>query len=265
LCDAVWINPSPRPTEIALFYQDYYTHTENVKEHRFLRHIYPHPIAARAAKARLGQPIPKGIPTGSVLEVGCGNGEKLAQLQKMGWKVTGQEIDPVAADLASKRSGANVLVGPLESCDFAGETFDLVLSSHVIEHVFDPIAFLETIRSLTSRGGASIHYTPNTRSLSYLVTRSYWRGLEPPRHLVLLGPKSARACFLAAGFVDIQISTRGAGGGNVIAASIAPHSKGAFGRALTLAGQLLEDASFLLGRNRHWEMLVVATSPSGPV
>ena len=41
-----------------------------------------------------------GSTRGNLLDVGSGNGEIIASLQKQGWQVTGVEPDPEAANLA---------------------------------------------------------------------------------------------------------------------------------------------------------------------
>ncbi len=41
--------------------------------------------------------------TGRMLEVGCGNGERLVKFRELGWQVEGQELDSVAADIAKKK------------------------------------------------------------------------------------------------------------------------------------------------------------------
>ncbi len=87
----------------------------------------------------------------SVVDVGCGNGANLAALQtalKID-DVTGIDISPEAIAVAQKRVRGSFHVMDLSASPASlDRTFDLVLSSQVIEHLEDDDAFLTRLRAM---------------------------------------------------------------------------------------------------------------------
>ena len=81
----------------------------------------------------------------------------------------------------------------------AGEGFDAVVLDNVLEHVPDPVATLRRAWSLVRAAGRLIVLTPNAASYGHARFGARWRGLEPPRHLVLFTPISFAAAALRAG------------------------------------------------------------------
>ncbi len=258
-CDSRWLPRRPSDREIAGLYANYHTHTSSSSGGRW---YWPHPLAAQAVKNRERNLVPATLAPGRVLEIGCGDGKNLLQLQRRGWDVVGQEIDGVAGQRAAKLLGRPVHIGNLDECGLEDSRFDLVLTSHVLEHVPSPSLLARFAFSVLRPGGLFVNYTPNANAQMFRVLGARWRALEPPRHLVLLGPKSAELVLADAGFRDVEVSTIGAGGGWVYADSVAPTGRGLRRAALTFFGQLGEDVAPLWGKHRHWELRVVGRRPS---
>ena len=119
------------------------------------------------------------------LEVGCGNGQFLRKLQWVGWKGRGVELDPDAAAEARRLSGCQILDGDFRSIKLDQGSYELVVLSHVFEHLDDPHGSLARIEELLSLEGRAVLIYPNPRSLGALILRERWFPWEPPRHLVL--------------------------------------------------------------------------------
>jgi 2-polyprenyl-3-methyl-5-hydroxy-6-metoxy-1,4-benzoquinol methylase len=88
-----------------------------------------------------------------VLDIGCGNGTLARQLADAGFKVVGVDWDPKAVSLAAER----VPEGSFSVCRFTDEPpttdFDLVVSTEVVEHLFDPNELLQfAFRALIPNG-----------------------------------------------------------------------------------------------------------------
>jgi len=135
-----------------------------------------------------------GAQRGKLLDLGCGNGRFLALMRDAGWEVRGIEPDPAAAKVAQEQFGIPVIVGTLEDAELPGESFDAITLSHVIEHVHDPIALLSECRRVLKPEGRAVIVTPNIRSLGHQKFGSSWRGLEPPRHLLIFSLTALRVC-----------------------------------------------------------------------
>jgi len=74
----------------------------------------------------------------------------------------------------------------------------------VVEHASDPILVLEHCFRLLKPGGKLWLETPNIDSRGRLRFQSNWRGLEPPRHLVLFNRQSLHAALKQVGFTDVK-------------------------------------------------------------
>ena len=100
------------------------------------------------------------IPTGLVIEVGCGAGEILVQLAKQldtGSVLKGYDISPHAIEIAAKKETERLrfFVGDFTITNH--EKADLILVIDVIEHVDDIYSFL---RKLRSKGSNFLFHIP---------------------------------------------------------------------------------------------------------
>ncbi|MBD3760008.1 bifunctional 2-polyprenyl-6-hydroxyphenol methylase/3-demethylubiquinol 3-O-methyltransferase UbiG [Rhizorhabdus sp.] len=113
-------------------------------------------------------------------DVGCGAGLLAEPLARMGAVVTGIDAAPenvAVAKLHAEKQGLAIdyRAGGVEA--LAGETFDLVTSMEVIEHVADPSAFVAALADLLAPGGIMILSTPNRTPLSKLALITVGEGL----------------------------------------------------------------------------------------
>ena len=74
-----------------------------------------------------------------ILEIGFGSGQLLARMAKKGGRCTGMEISRNAIDSFKKRRSqrVNLVLGALPNLPFCSSKFNLVVISHVLEHVQD--------------------------------------------------------------------------------------------------------------------------------
>ena len=106
------------------------------------------------------------------LDMGCGAGLLAEPLARMGGAVTA--VDAAAESIAvaqvhADRRGLTIdyRAGGIEAV--AGETFDLVCSLEVVEHVADPRAFVAGLVAAVAPGGLLVMSTPNRTWLSRLA------------------------------------------------------------------------------------------------
>jgi SAM-dependent methyltransferase len=100
----------------------------------------------------------------SVLSVGCGAAVTEGELVRLGKRVTGIEINPVAAEIARRR-GVDVLVGDAGAVteQLRDRRFDCLLYGDVLEHLPDPLSLLRCHEPLLSSGGVVVISVPNFR------------------------------------------------------------------------------------------------------
>ena len=83
-----------------------------------------------------------------LLDLGCGRGDFLKTLLEEGYCATGLDFDHRCAEMAN--NFGNVKVGRIEDVDtiFRKERFDMVVLSHVLEHLKNPADAIEKVKSL---------------------------------------------------------------------------------------------------------------------
>lgn len=226
-CGFVWISPTPSAKTLQLAYSNYYTHTDFsepglirrfynrcrigylvsnfgypknlAKPHeKFVGHLMallPHRRAAFDASI-LWLPW---IANGKVLEIGCGNGDRLALLKQLGWKTQGIEPDPSAAKIAQLQR-LEIINRPFETGLLKAAEFDAILLCHVIEHLPQPEETLRECFRLLKPGGILILLTPNTQSLGHQKFGRDWLHLDPPRHLYLFNQENLSSLLKKTGF-----------------------------------------------------------------
>ncbi len=95
-----------------------------------------------------------------ILDVGCGLGTYVEQFRRYTKDVHGVDVDPEKVAKASETL-PNIQVSPAEHLPFPDQTFDVVFSNEVIEHVQDDrLAVAEAVR-VTKDGGHVVIYAPN--------------------------------------------------------------------------------------------------------
>jgi len=227
-CGLVWLDPMPAEEDIEQFYETYYTHQDKAPPNNYLRGAYRRLAAGYTASrygyrsnggSRLDQILGRLIyllpgrradldarvfflksqSGGRLLEVGCGGGAILNSLQKLGWATEGLDFDPNSIRNAQAK-GLKVHLGGLEQQEYPDNTFDVIVMSHVIEHVPDPLALLRECLRIVKLGGKVVTITPNANSWGHHLYGVDWRGLEPPRHLHIFTQKSLTKIALMAGF-----------------------------------------------------------------
>ncbi len=235
-CGAAHLDPRPTPASIGRAYGHYYTHGE--PERQFLvpgdrpdlrvkralhlsfynrrfghRHRDALPFGwsliavSRWRSARAGQYIrhlPGPAPGARLLDAGCGDGGFLRVARALGYEGIGLEFDPAAAAVA-RAQGFTVHEGVLEEVPIAPASVDQVTLRHVVEHLHEPVAVLSRLCGALKPGGRIWLQTPNVDSRGARRYGADWRGLEPPRHLVLFGERSLRLALERAGFERIAL------------------------------------------------------------
>jgi SAM-dependent methyltransferase len=150
-----------------------------------------------------------------VLDVGCATGALLAFLRDRGWRTAGAEISP-SADYARAERGLDVRRQTLEDCRFPPETFDLVVASHLIEHLNDPGAFFREARRVMRPDARLLLTTPNIGGFQARLMGSQWRSAIFD-HLYLFSKCTIAAMLKKNGFIAEGAYTWGG-----LAAGIAP-------------------------------------------
>jgi len=239
-CNVAYLSPRPKESSIHLAYNCYYTHSSgshsikkekislllknlknslyNVKYKKkaslkdYLLYsivfiIFPIYLFLDSKIRHIGALDTK---KNKLLDIGCGNGDYLAFAKSLGWDVTGIDLDSNAVDVALSK-GLNARVGDVFSLK-NDEMFDAITLSHVIEHVYNPNELIQQCYDHLNPGGKLWLETPNINSIGLNVYKEYWRGLEPPRHLILYNRAALNSLLIKSGFHTVKSKTHALSG-----------------------------------------------------
>ena len=136
-----------------------------------------------------------------VLDIGCGGGGFVATLKAEGRELYGIDPDPRSIAAAVAR-GVTVYEGTAEDLPEAvrGQTFDLVIFSHALEHCPDPSLAIRNACSLVAPGGRFYCVVPNCGSIYFQTFAEISEMLDVPRHLYFFTPDALKKLLEANGF-----------------------------------------------------------------
>jgi SAM-dependent methyltransferase len=204
-CRFVFLNPQPSEEELYSFYpQEYYAPI--VDEFRaFVSPVMGFDRAKEVARLKAA---------GTLLDIGCGLGGFLQQMQKNGWQVHGIDMSAEACSQTAAKIGQDPsLIGTgrsaLSGQVFQGDIFsvslplgyyDCITLWHVIEHVFEPQKVLRRIAELLKEDGVVVICCPNFDSWNRMLFKGSWYPLSAPHHLWHFTYKTLVSLLASGGF-----------------------------------------------------------------
>ncbi|MEJ0043059.1 MAG: class I SAM-dependent methyltransferase [Rhizomicrobium sp.] len=162
------------------------------------------PEAARAAPPgnltrRLLTLAQARAPKGMVYEVGCATGYHLAHFRRAGWQVGGCDPSPKAVAQAGEIFGIEIDCGMDADALPRRSGLGVVLFSHVLEHMTDPIAALRLAHDALAEDGVVLLEVP-CATAPHLVAPG-WFTLE---HLHYFSQHALTNLLAAAGFAPLE-------------------------------------------------------------
>lgn len=143
-----------------------------------------------------------GLSGGSLLEVGTGYGFFLDEAKDRFARREGTELSPPAAARAARVADA-LWHGGIEAVP-AGRCYDLVVSFHVIEHVYRPAAFLAALLSHVRPGGHLVLATPDMGGAWRHLLGRRWPSFKWPEHVAFFDRATLGRLMRDAGLRDLR-------------------------------------------------------------
>jgi SAM-dependent methyltransferase len=183
-CRLIRLHPQPSPQELRDYYPpDYWFIPEFTAAGR-LEQAYRR-FVLRDHLHFVERAIRESEEEGLVLDVGCGGGLFLQMLrQRAGVRVLGLDFSLEAANVAWRRSGVPAVCATLVRAPIAPASCSAITMFHVLEHLYDPGAYLDAAHRLLKPDGRLIVQVPNAACWQFLVLGERWNGIDAPRHLI---------------------------------------------------------------------------------
>lgn len=206
------LDPKPTKDELAKFYQQQYFDSKNFErvydDEEYFHKQIPYIEAEEIAYEYFGK-----RQSGTMLDVGCGEGFSLSYFASKGWQVFGTDysLDGVGRHFPQLKT--QVTVGDteevLQSFVQDGKKFDLIILNNVLEHLLNPLETLKNLRKLVSAQGAVRVQVPNDFSKLQLkalelgcIDRKFW--IAPHEHMSYFERDSLMKSFQYAEFSKVE-------------------------------------------------------------
>jgi len=167
------------------------------------------------------EPLLKELsPGASLLDLGCGNGTFLSLFRGRGWKLYGTDFSPTGVAIA-RETFAEIQFFLADSTSPAGDILervgqvDAIVSTEVIEHLYDPRGFLRNAHQLLKPGGTLVLSTPYHgyfKNLFLALTGKldqHFTVLWDHGHIKFWSRKTLTQALEEAGFGDIRFAGAG--------------------------------------------------------
>jgi SAM-dependent methyltransferase len=192
-CGLEWLDPMPTPEEINRYYEWAY------REGIYAPYAEAGEIRRLIAEHRLGviRPLARA---GRWLDVGCATGHFVEAAAATGMAAEGLDVSPGAVARARAR-GLTAHLSKVE--DFVPPAaYDTITAFDVIEHLLDPRAFIDRLRSWLAPGGTLVLTLPDVGSIyPRLLMRRHWFYYLPSDHLFYFDPRTIARLLGERGFM----------------------------------------------------------------
>ena len=188
-CGFVFTSDPPGEKDISGYYksEDYISHSDrkkNLADHAY--HLARSIMLRR--KYRLIRKVCE-IKTGSIVDIGSGTGYFAHFMKKKGWNVTGIELNDQARNCSAEKFGIRT-EDPSGISEIPDGSADCVTFWHVLEHLYDPVKWMNEVNRILGKNGKCIIALPNVTSADANWFGSDWAALDVPRHLWHFSPST---------------------------------------------------------------------------
>ncbi|NNE44157.1 MAG: class I SAM-dependent methyltransferase [Gemmatimonadetes bacterium] len=209
-CKTAYGSPRPTPERLARYYREaeYYDYWN--------AYIYPQSEDARRERIfgpradRIAELAERhGARTGTLVEVGAGSGIFCDELRARGMFERIVAVEPTPSSAAAIRErGMEVREARIEDVDLSDVRVDVIAAFEVLEHLFDPLAFVETCAGHLSAGGLLVLTCPNGRGFD-VATLGEAADTVTPEHLNYFHPESLAHLMTRGGLEVLEVLTPG--------------------------------------------------------
>jgi len=181
-CGMLRLDPQPSPEELRRYYPDNYWFAPDASTAGRLEEAWRR-LVLRDHVAFVADALRGSRAQGPLLDVGCGGGLFLGMMHERGFRVLGLDFSREAAAVAWRQQQAPAMVAEFARAPLPASSVAAITMFHVVEHLYDPRAYLAAARELLAPDGRLIVQVPNAASWQCRLLGSSWNGMDVPRHL----------------------------------------------------------------------------------
>jgi len=138
-----------------------------------------------------------------ILEIGCGQGLMLKELQNRGYDVEGLEPSLRASKIAREKK-LKIIVGYFPETKIK-EKFDLIIISHVLEHIKNYKKFIKSLEKILKSNGCLLLTQTNYKGLIPKIQKENWYAWVPEQHFWHFIPDGVIFLLNKFGFKKIKL------------------------------------------------------------
>ena len=204
---------SPRPPIEA--FEAFYRSSESA---RYWADVF-YPAVAEVRREKIFRPrvnrlsamcADRGMCVDRLIDVGAGYGIFLDEWRSKFPQTEALAIEPSSALAAQCRLKGFVVVEDIvENVRGQDSSADLVTCFEVLEHVYEPLGFVQSLVALARPGG---HVFVSTLGIDGFDLQTLWdksNQVSPPHHINFLSVRGFEELFARAGLVDVLVTTPG--------------------------------------------------------
>jgi len=209
-CTLGYLSPRLKREVVAQLYREGYFASKDAQSRGYADYTALAPLLKKTALRRYRR-IRSRIAGGALLDIGCAHGYALDALKEDFDRCCGVDLS-LEAIREVERKGHEGHTGDLFSVPWEKEAFDLVLCFDTLEHIYEPVPFMNKVADLLRPGGVTAMATPNLNSWLSRLSRRGWVSFKIPEHVTYFTPSSMRRLFESAGLsveffrADVQCS-----------------------------------------------------------
>lgn len=248
-CRLLRLFPWPDPAELRRYYPSDYWYVPEQDTVSRLEELYRRTVLRDHVRF-VEKAVRNAADPGWVLDVGCGGGLFLKMLAERSHQVVGLDFSLGAATAAWRHNGVPAVCGTLTQAPLPRGSCSTVTMFHVVEHLYDPVAYIDAARDLLTPNGRLVIQVPNAACWQFLLLGENWSGIDVPRHLLDFRSKDLDILLDRCGFEVVRrkffsLRDNPAGLATSIAPGLDPMARRIRGAAETPRWKLIKDLVYL--------------------
>lgn len=196
-CELMTVRPLPDRETLKNYYE------KNYLSGRYANRMNDYAVRLRERTFDLWFALIKDLlpASGTLLDIGCGDGTAMNVAQKYGFDVFGNDISENATKNVNNGLREKIYAGiSIENINLRRRSFDCITMFDFIEHTDNPLSYLNICHDLLKDEGRLIISTHDTKSIMKKIMGRHWSYLNPDEHLNFFTKKSLKIFLEISGF-----------------------------------------------------------------